>query len=84
MNDLKTTKIKAQKKLITIILFIAAVLCFVLRFFVADKDLDTTLMIVGASSIAGTVVGGLFKESVGNKPTLEEIEEKQFGKRNEI
>ena len=37
------------------------------------------LLIVAAALIGGLVVIGLFKGRVGYKPTLEEIEEKQFG-----
>lgn len=71
---------KSHRKLITLILFVAAALCFVLRFCVGDEELDKILMIVGGALIAAAVIARLSKSTFGHKPTLKEIEEKQFGK----
>jgi len=80
MNETKNVRLREQKKVITLILLISAALFFILSFIVKDKDLKMILLIVGAALISALFIARLFKGSLGNKPTLEEIEERQFGK----
>lgn len=79
MNDIKTKRIKELRKWMTIVLTTAAFVCFVLQFIVKDEDIKTVFLIVSATLFGAVLIGRLFKGSFGYKPTLEEIEEEQFG-----
>jgi hypothetical protein len=81
MNDIKTKKIKEQKKLMTLILLVAAALCLVLSFIINATELKLTLLIVATALFGGLFIARLFKGSFGYKPTLEEMEERQFAKK---
>ena len=62
-----------------IILFVIAALMLLVSFFIADIYFRAVIRITGFGLLAGIIIAGLFGKDFGYKPTLEEIEEKQFG-----
>jgi hypothetical protein len=77
----KNQRIKEQKSVVTLTMLISCSLLFGLSFFAVDKDLKFILKIIGAALFIGVFITMVFKGSFGYKPTIEEIEEKQFGKK---
>ena len=71
----------ANKKVVISILLVSAVLLSVVSFLVSDKSLKWGLLSVGTASLLGVILLGILGKGFGYKSTLEEIEEKQFGKK---
>lgn len=82
MDEIKNKRIKEQRKLVTLIMLISAILLLCLSFFIDDKDIKFILLIVGVALFIGIFIARAFKGNFGYKPTVEEIEEIQFGNTN--
>jgi hypothetical protein len=63
-------------------LFISAALLLILGFFIDDKNSKFILLTIGAALFIGMFIALAFKGRFGYKPTIEEIEEKQFGNKS--
>ena len=81
MNEVKNRRIKEQRIVVTSILFISAVLLLILGFLIKEQNLRWCFLLVGTALLIGLVLLTIFKGKFGYKPTLEEIEEEQFGKK---
>jgi uncharacterized membrane protein YwaF len=79
MND-KKTKLKEQKKTITIVLLLAALALLLTSFFIRNNETQKLVRLMGFGLLLATLIFRLFKGEFGYKPTREEIEEKMFGK----
>ena len=65
-------------------MLISAGLMLSISFFIKDKDHKTTVLNIGTALFSGVFIFRFFKGTFGYKPTLHEIEENQFDKKNEI
>jgi uncharacterized membrane protein YwaF len=75
----KNTRLKEQRSTVTIVLSIAALVLFIISFFIRNDRTQNLLRMMGWVFVLATIVFRLFKGEFGYKPTREEIEEKMFG-----
>ena len=81
MNEIKNKRFREQRTVVTSILLISAVLLLIVGFLTKEQNLQWCLLLVGAALVIGIFLIRIFDGKVGYKPTLEEIEEEQFGKK---
>jgi uncharacterized membrane protein len=78
--DMRADRINQQRKRVTIILGVAAILLIVISFFVKDNESQNLVRTIGFTLMLANILFRIFKGEVGYKLTREEIEERQFGK----
>lgn len=81
MNEIKNKRIREQRIVVTSILLISGVLLLILGFLIKEQNLRWCFLLVGAALFIGIFLVRIFDGKFGYKPTLEEIEEEQFGKK---
>lgn len=79
MED-KKTKLQQQKRTVTIILSITALVLLLASFFIKDGQVQNIIRLMGYGFILSTIIFRLFKGEFGYKTTREELEEKMFGR----
>ena len=77
---MKKLILKSDKKIALIILIIVGIILLLVSFFINEYHTINIFRLVGVSLLFGLVIAGLFNKNPGYKPTIEEIEERQFGK----
>ena len=73
--------IAVQRKTVTIVLSVAALLLFAISFFIKNDETKNIMIAMGWGLILATILFGLFKGEFGNKPTMGKIEKRMFGKK---
>jgi hypothetical protein len=81
MADTKT-RLKDQRRTITIVLSIAAILMLATSFFIRDKETAVLVRSMGCGLLLAMIIFQFFKGTFGYKPTREEMEEKKLEKNN--
>ena len=76
-NDARLT---GQRRIITIVLAVAAIVLLAVSFFINEKELQNLIRISGIGLVLAIILFRLFRKKFGYKPTREEIEERVFGK----
>lgn len=84
MSEIKNKKVKEQKKTLTIIFSVTAMLFFILSFLVKSEELKIGFLCITMTLVIANIISRFFPDGFGYKPTLDEIEEMQFGKKGEI
>ena len=80
MSGSGKNRIRGQRKVVTIILLLCALLALSIGLLFKEKDLKTIMLAIGAGLFAGAFIARAFSRKFGYKPTREEIEEKMFEK----
>lgn len=70
--------------MVTISLVVSALVLIAVSFIVADDAAAGILRSIGLAFILSAIIFRLFKWDMGHKPTLEDMEEGQFGKKNNL
>ena len=81
MIEIKNKKINEQRGLMFWIVLCISLGLLIAGLFVEEKDTKRMLFTLGSGFFIGTFISKLFKRDFGDKPTREEIEENQFGKK---
>jgi hypothetical protein len=81
MSTTKNKRIREQRKAMTLVLCAGGALSCSLSTIINDQDFKLIFLIVGIALLNGCLFASFFKGRLGYKPTLEEIEERQFGER---
>lgn len=79
MNEIKAKRINEQRKVLSIILLTSAVVLLGLFFLLNDKDAKFIFLTLSGGMAIAFVFARFVNPNFGYKPTLEEIEEEQFG-----
>jgi uncharacterized membrane protein YwaF len=77
----KKARLRQQKKTITIILSITALLLLLTSFFIKNGQTQNLIRLMGYGFILSTIIFRLFRGEFGYKATREELEDKMFGKK---
>ena len=80
MNEIKNKRIRERRTVVTSILLVSGVSLLILGFLIREQNLRWCFLLVGVALFIGIFLMRIFDGKVGYKPTLEEIEEEQFGK----
>ena len=73
-------KIREPRRLVSLILALAAMVLLTTSFFVRNAETTKLLRLISFALLLGNIIYLLFQGSFGYKPTREEMEEKLFGK----
>ena len=81
--DIYKKRILSVREMVTIPLAVSALVLLAVSFIVKD-DAAGILRNIGLAFILSAIIFRLFKWDMGHKPTLEDMEEGQFEKKNNL